>query len=287
MTERRWLRLQCTDDQYFADPCETPSLSNSMAKVLLDQSPMHAWTSHPRLGGKRRDTSTKTLDRGSLMHKLILGAGKRMVIVDAKDWRTNAAKEQRDAARLAGSIPVLKDDYDEAVIAAEEIGKRITDFGITLSGESEVAFAWEESVGGLSDDKIWARGMMDHLILEPEFNLATIIDIKMIQSANPKKCVRQVLDYGYDVQQAAYRSGLSTIYPEFEGRIDFRFLFCEADAPYAVTPARLDGMLSHHGERRWFNAIKLWHKCMKNNAWPGYQDVTLESPPWMDMGEDA
>lgn len=252
-----------------------------MAKVLLDQSPMHAWTSHPRLGGKRRDTSTKTLDRGSLMHKLILGAGKRMVIVDADSWRTKAAREQRDAAKLAGSIPVLKEDYEEAVIAAEEIKKRIADFGIVLSGESEVAFAWEESVGGLSEEKIWARGMMDHLILEPEFNLATIIDIKMIQSANPKKCVRNVVDYGYDVQQAAYRSGLTTAYPEFDGRIDFRFLFCEADAPYAVTPARLDAMFTHHGERRWFEAVKLWANCLRNNAWPGYQDVTLESPPWL------
>ncbi|WP_242401117.1 hypothetical protein [Acetobacter okinawensis] len=35
--------------QYHADPCPTPSLSNSVARILLDESPMHAHFSHPRL----------------------------------------------------------------------------------------------------------------------------------------------------------------------------------------------------------------------------------------------
>ncbi|MBK8009562.1 MAG: hypothetical protein IPK23_14905 [Rhizobiales bacterium] len=34
---------------YFADPCPAPSLNQSLAKVLLDQSPLHAFYEHPRL----------------------------------------------------------------------------------------------------------------------------------------------------------------------------------------------------------------------------------------------
>ena len=37
------------DDAYHADPCPGPSLSSSVAKLMLDRSPLHAWHAHPRL----------------------------------------------------------------------------------------------------------------------------------------------------------------------------------------------------------------------------------------------
>ena len=39
-------------EQYHADPCVTASLSSSIAKILIEQSPMHAWMAHPRLNLK-------------------------------------------------------------------------------------------------------------------------------------------------------------------------------------------------------------------------------------------
>lgn len=35
-------RIDVTEAEYHADPCETPSLSSSLAKVLLAKSPLEA-----------------------------------------------------------------------------------------------------------------------------------------------------------------------------------------------------------------------------------------------------
>src|SRR5438132_1009339 len=90
--------LDCTQAEYFADPCEQPSLSVSIATELILRSPLHAWQIHPRLGGLRRPT-TEAMENGTLIHALLLGKGEnRIAVLDVKDFRTNAAKEARDAA---------------------------------------------------------------------------------------------------------------------------------------------------------------------------------------------
>src|SRR5262245_8713469 len=35
--------------EYYADPCQTPSFTQSLAKIVLDQSALHARNEHPRL----------------------------------------------------------------------------------------------------------------------------------------------------------------------------------------------------------------------------------------------
>src|SRR5262245_31717991 len=99
--------LNCTIEQYHADPCETPSLSHSVAHELINKSPLHSWMRHPRLGGQHKK-ETKEMDRGSLVHALLLGAGKPIVIIKADDWRTKASQQDRDYAREQGHIPVLE-----------------------------------------------------------------------------------------------------------------------------------------------------------------------------------
>ena len=39
-------------EEYLSDPCPEPSLSRSIADILMAQSPLHAWCAHPRLGNK-------------------------------------------------------------------------------------------------------------------------------------------------------------------------------------------------------------------------------------------
>lgn len=42
-------------DDYFADPCEEPSFTQSLAKVLVGQTPLHARYEHPRLAPPKPD----------------------------------------------------------------------------------------------------------------------------------------------------------------------------------------------------------------------------------------
>lgn len=267
--------LDVSDDEYFADPCEVPSLSQSAAHTLLTGSPLHCWNDHPRLGNNRDGSTTKALDAGQLVHKLLLGKGQQLAIIDADDFRTKTAQQLRDLAYDANQLPVLRRIYDETVKVADVLRTNIELFGIKLNGESEIAMEWDEQG---EHGPVRCRGKMDHIV----FDRGTIYDIKKIRSAHPDTCSKHLYEYGYDIQHAAYCSALAKLTPEFTGKVDFVFLFMELEAPYCVLPVRPDGQLRELGSMRWSRAVHVWERCLRNNKWPGYSDsiVTLSAPKW-------
>lgn len=271
---------------YHADPCPAPSLSSSIARVLLDRSALHAWQEHPRLGGGGVRVEADHLDRGALIHRLVLGAGSDIEVVDAKDWRTNAAKTARDGARAAGHIPVLRADYEDARLAAREIAARLRAFGIELTGVSERTIAWQEQTAYGS---IWCRGMLDHLELRDR--RVRVYDLKTSRSAHPRSCARHVIDYGYDVQRAAYVQGVERVFPQYAGRVDYVWLFVELEPPYAVLPAVADALMRERGVRRWGDACARWAACLSRESWPSYwpapHPCVLESPGWLLSSEEG
>lgn len=257
---------------YHSDPCDRASLSASIATTLHRQSPLHAWSAHPKLGGRPRKPS-KWMDHGTLAHAILLDQEKRIVPVDAEDWRTKAAKEARDEAHAAGNVPVLVGDLETARTAALAIRERLDKLGIALDGHSEVTALWtEESAHG----EVQCRGRLDHL------KGARILDLKTCRSAHPDACRKHVEAYGYAIQRAAYVSAIEHIIPDFAGRVDFVFLFAEVEPPYAVTPVRLNGEFRTLGQIAWTAAVNTWGRCLARNDWPGYADsiLELEPPPW-------
>jgi len=66
--------------------------------------PLHARYAHPKLGGGVRE-STDAQNRGSIIHKLLLGKGSEIAIINHDDYRKTEAREARDAALNAGQIP--------------------------------------------------------------------------------------------------------------------------------------------------------------------------------------
>lgn len=306
-------RLNCTTPEYLADPAPEPSLSSSIAKVLLERSPAHARLVHPRLGGQR-SASTDATDMGSLIHRLVLERGSEICRVDAKDWRTEAAKQARAQAREEGRIPVLSKQLGEAVKAAMAITVNLADAGVRLDGESEVPLLWQEqasmprlaqaadrdpalwataaAVTGMAPHwepppPIWARGMLDHVV--PRYGWLHVYDLKTCESAHPDACMRSVARFGYDIQAHAYTRAAELVWPEYEGRVAFSFLFCEVEPPYAVTVAQLDSIMRERGRRRWERAVEIWSRCLHTDTWPGYatEPVTLESPGWILHQEET
>ncbi len=276
--ETRFARF--TAEEYFAEPCAVPALSASIANVIDTESPLHAWSRHPKFGKTSRPP-TKALDNGSLSHALLLEEGKDIEVVDAKDWKTKAAQETRAAARKAGKIAVLKDDLAEARATADTLRERFADLGIVLNGESEMTALWTETAR--NGEAVQCRGMLDHM------KLPRIYDIKSIRSANPETCRRHVETYGYALQRAAYVSAVERIRPDLAGRIDFVFVFYELSPPFAVTPVRLSGAFRELGERGWRRAVDRWESCLRTDKWPSYADeiINLEPSPWAldkDMG---
>lgn len=283
--------LDIPEWEYHRDPCDTPSLSSSLAHVLSTESEEHAWTAHPKFGAKAFE-ATPAMMMGTLIHRLLLGKGASIEVIEADNFMTKDAKERRDAALADHRLPVLARVLKEAQEVAVQLRKRIDELGFPLSGDSELPIAWTES-GAFGD--IECRALLDHLVLERAAGVpisAAIYDVKTCSSANPESCGKRVYDYGYDIQAAAYTRAVAALYPELEGRITFTFLFCELERPFVVTPARCGGTLRRIGESRWERALSTFAKCIRENRWRPYTDrvVMLEAPPWAmakELGEVA
>jgi hypothetical protein len=264
-------RLAVTPDEYFA----LPGLSSSVAKTLIARSPAHALAQHRREASK---APTKEMDLGSVVHALVLGVGKRIQIIDAANYKTKAAQVERDQARAAGFVPILRHQYAAAEVIAREAKRELADRGIPLVGESEVGIEWWEPT---ERGYVRCRGMLDHLVLRERD--ALVVDLKIVGNAETGRVERSAEDFGYAIQEAAYRRAVTALTGrDFAGRVDFLFAFCEAPPPYAVNLVRGDGMFRELGERRWLRAVATWATCVASNAWPafGLGVNPLSVPPW-------
>jgi len=269
------------EEQYHADPCARPSLSVSIAKALVLRSPLHAWLQHPRFGAVHTDASN-TMDRGSVVHSLLLGRGRDVVVVECDDWKSPKKRAERDAHRSKGRIAVTRKLYGEAIETANVLRAKLAERGYHLRGKSEVTIIWEEQAE--SGRSVLCRGRLDH------WEILHLLDLKITEDANPLTLQRgHITRMGYDIQRAAYTSGVEKLRPDLLGRTDFTFLFCEPEPPNCITPVRCAGTLRELGELKWRRAVNMWDRCLAANKWPEYTEDTVfaEAKPWELEQEDA
>lgn len=271
--------LAMSEIQYHSDPCEKASLSSSIAKKIVTDSPFHGWLHHPKLG-RLPTEATKEMVRGSILHALIAGQQPRVALIDAENFMTKTAKEARDSAKADGRYPCLLKDYREYEVIAEEVIESCKAEGIYLTGNSEVAAFWVEKVG---NDEVQCRALVDHAI----FDEAYVLDFKTCSSARPEFLSRAIVDHGYDIQWAAYDSGVGKIM-DLEGRVDFAWVFIEelpdrSPRRTIVQVARPSGMMRELGRARWQMALAKWNEGIKSNKWVAYNDgpSLIDPPPWV------
>lgn len=273
--------LEVSEAAYHADPCASPSLSQSIAHILITESPRHAWLAHPKLGGSVERVSSRVMDEGAILHKLLLGAGAQFEMVVADDWRTKAAKEERAAILAGGKIAVLAHNFQKIKTAADRIFQNAKNQGFPFGGRSELAIEFTDYADSWKHEReVLCRCRIDQVNDEH-----VIYDVKKVRSANPKDITRSIVEYGYDIQEHVYKRAYEHLVPEAVGRSKFVFLFCEIDPPYEVVPAVLDGAFREIGRQRWEKAVTLWEQLLIEGSWPwpGYSDgaVTLAAPAWV------
>lgn len=266
--------LSC--DDYFADPCPEPSLSNSGIGVLLHQSPQHFAAQHPRLnGGVDAKKANSAMHRGSVVHRLALGAGKDYLIIDADDYRKNDAKAQRAEAEANGLVPILRGKFEEAQEQAKVVREHLDELLLGEPFLPEVVLAWQvETPHGL----VWCRGMMDAWC--PTLNL--IVDLKSTTDASLSALTRRMPNGGYDTQAAWYSRGLGHVLGK-PGEIRFATLFCETDAPHCSQAVELDEAWRSSSWDLCEEALEIFARCLKADKWPGYprNPVRLSPPDWL------
>jgi len=75
---------------------------------------LHAWTECPRLNPNYEPDDDTKFDIGNVAHRVLLGRGKDISVVDFPDWRKKEAQELREAAADRGCIAVLRHQFEQA-----------------------------------------------------------------------------------------------------------------------------------------------------------------------------
>jgi hypothetical protein len=287
--------MYITPAQYHADPCETPSLSASTAKTLAFRSAAHAWLEHPRFGRSPENATddsqdSESMTKGTIIHELVLGKGSGLVVIEADNFRTNAAKAERDAALAAGKTPVIAAKMEYYQIVADKIRKRIVELiERPIPTAREVCIEWqyhlENKSPGLSPDRfVLCRSMLDAVDLETGY----ILDLKTSRSANQLYIEKAFCSnpLGYDIQAETYRMAVEDLKPDLAGRVKMDFAFAEIEPPYSVTIGRPSAAMQALGRSRWARAAEKWDRCLRRGVeakhWPHYADkiVTLYPPTY-------
>lgn len=272
-------------EAYFNDPCETPSLTQSLAKILIAQSPLHAFHAHPRLavpaaGEDDGAAYNKNLAIGNAAHSLMLGRGKAMALGDFDNWMKKEAKEFRAEALAAGKEPILRKHFAVAeamVNSAIEQLEHVEGCENTFcdeGGDSEVVIASCEA-------GLWLRSMIDWITPD----LRNIWDYKTSgQSASPYATGKLMASAGWHIQAAMHERILDVIDPDGAGRRRFFYVCQENTEPFALTVNEIGESALTIGRKQIDYAITIWRRCVETDTWPAYplRIIRPELPGWAE-----
>lgn len=296
------------DAVYHADPVPGGSLSSSGARKLLPPScpARFRWErDHP--------VYKDVFDFGSAAHRLVLGTGPRIAIIDTaciqrladstddpklaklyaetarkgdpETWASSAAKAARELARADGAVPLLIADFDKVSAMAAAIQSNPLAAAL-LCGEdvqAEVSLFWHDQSFG-----IWRRARLDALRLPGSSNLLrgpVVADYKSATSASPAAFARSAANYGYHQQDAWYRDAVEAVLGE---RPSFYFIAQEKEPPYLITVCELDHDAEVAGRALNRQAMEIYRDCAEAGSWPGHYDgiARISLPIWAQPRED-
>jgi hypothetical protein len=276
-------------ERYHSDPIAVPSLSCSIARMLVRKTPRHAWQAHARFGSVGIIPS-RVMDDGSAVHAMFSGQGhlietlktthgaktkkRHLIGMPVTAYTTDAAKEERDEIREQGKIPVLSHRLPELLRcyeAALEQLKIADDGAVFLSpGRSEV-------MGVSQEDDVWLRVLVDRL---PNDGALPPGDLKCTEmSAAPGDWERR-LQTEYAFQCAFYRRVLRGA--EGFDRPPMRFGVIELEPPHGTVINAAAPDLQAIAEEEVERAVQRWRHCMRTGVWPLYPRYTawVGAKPW-------
>lgn len=271
-----------TAEAYFADPCPEPSFTQSLAKVLIGSSPLHARQEHPRLAVAVEDDDeatekyVKAQAIGNAAHKIMLERGKVLAIIDAPDFKGKDARAERDAAAAKGLTPILAKHHH----AAEQM---VAQAKIQLANIPGCEFAFRNGSGEVviacKYRGIWIRQMLDW----PVDGLREIWDYKTTgMSASPYAAGKMMSDAGWNIQAAMSELILSEIDPDGAGRRKYLFACQENYEPFALTASQIEEDALTIGRKKLEYGIDRWLECMESGQWPAYPPRIIRPrlPEW-------
>lgn len=255
---------------------KTPLFSYSTAKTIIKKSPYHAWLYHPLLGGESYPKSA-AMNKGSIIHELLLGGGSEIVVIEADSFRTKEARDKKAEAEDAGKNPILAKDMDEINVSLDRIKEQIKLYAPYFfePHESELSVMWE------LDNGVKCKSRFDWI----QLGAGRMIDLKTTNDATTSKIGNKIIDFGYDIQEAFYRKCAEKTWPEMAGRFSWEFIFVETEPPYMVSVIETDEQFAWMGKHKYERASETWRECLESGEWPGYGKQKIAAPGWAVVKE--
>jgi hypothetical protein len=255
------------NDVYHRDPIPGGSLSSSGARMLLPPSCpalFHYWADEGQ-------PPKREYDFGHAAHLKVLGEGEELVVVDAKDWRTNAAKAQRDEAYAAGKVPILAAENERAEEMAAAVFRHPTAGALFKpgTGKPEQSLFWVDEQTG-----IWRRARLDWL-RNPGPGRLIVADYKTAASAEPDALARSLFNFGYYQQADWYQTAVKALGLDPRGDAAFVLVAQEKTPPYLITICEPDAEALNWGRRLNRKALDVYRQCKETDRWPGYSDEVV------------
>lgn len=265
---------------------DKPTLNQSIAKILLSQTPAHAWQKHPRLNPDYKETHKREFDLGTAAHAVLFEGWNKIAICDFADWRTKLAQEAKELAYSQGKTPLLAKEAERVKAmtdAARKAWRDCSDLeGYALEdGDVERAIYWVESFKDANGTNYAdCRARLDWLSRD----MSLIVDYKTTDNCKPEKFIRKIGDFGYDVQVDFYTRAVRSLWAEESYReTKFVFMVQETEAPFACSFVALSPAFLALAKNKVDKALAIWARCLRDNRWPGYESRIhcVDPTPWM------
>lgn len=230
------------------------SLSVSGAKRILD---LPAKFAYERDNGRPPKAA---FDFGHAAHKLLLGVGNELEVVDAEDWRSKDARDQRDQARVNGKVPILQADFERAMDLVKATLAHPLAGAILSEGEPEQSMYWIDNATGIT-----CRARADWL------RDNAVVDVKTCADASPEGFAKACANFRYNMQADWYSEGVQVVTGEDERR-PFIFIAIEKEPPHLVAVYQLDESALALGAQDNHDARRAYAEHESAGEWPGYPE---------------
>lgn len=251
-----------------------PSLSSSGARRLLPPS-CPALFAYEREHGR---PPKKEFDLGHAAHLLVLGQGARLEHIEADNYQTKAAQQQRDRAYADGAIPLLPGQYEQvkAMAAALRNHRAARALFAPGTGLPEQSLFWTDRATGAP-----LRARLDWL-RNPGPGRLIIPDYKTCTSAATEKVGKSLADFGYHQQAAWYEDAVLALGLADEAA--FVLVCQEKTPPYLVNVVQPTPRATQLGRDLNRMAVQIYRQCTETGHWPGYSDDVelVPLPQWAE-----
>lgn len=260
-------------EQYHA----RPELSSSGMRALLAPSCPALFRWEQLNPAEPRDE----FDFGHVAHKLVLGEGEQIEILDFDSYRTADARTAKLQAYRDGKVPILEREFLKAKAMALEVRKHPIAKWLLTGGKPEQSLFWKDALTGTD-----MRARVDWLRDPREGRRLKLIDYKTITKVDPDTIRRAIADRGYHQQGATYREACMALGLGGPDTV-VNLIFQAKTAPFLVHVVQLTPYDLTLGAARNRRAIEIYRECVETGYWPGYDEVShIEQPAWAQTQDE-